>query len=139
MLSRPKARAPTAVTGVTHPGSLDRQYLFILFLKCTAASQRALWSASLLAIISCKPETELGALPSCQSKLQSLQRLHSGRDPATQSTHREARAKARPSFQGMQCRLCLLLNVGALTQCSSEAFKHQLQVPRPQRCHHMQL
>lgn len=46
-------RRGRAAADSAHPGRRDRQYLLQLFLKCTAASQRAEWSASLLARISC--------------------------------------------------------------------------------------
>lgn len=46
-------RAARELAPAPYPGRRDRQYLLQLFLKCTAASQRAEWSASLLARISC--------------------------------------------------------------------------------------
>ncbi len=45
---------------MTHVGSgRCRQYFEIMFLNCTAASQRALWSASLLSMISCGHTTQV--------------------------------------------------------------------------------
>ena len=64
-----------------HPGSRDRQYLLQLFLKCTAASQRAEWSASLLARISCRTRrpdgpsvggNSRGGMPGCNGMQQLL-------------------------------------------------------------------
>jgi hypothetical protein len=43
----------TGAWRTTYPVPLVRQYLLTQFFRCTDASQRALWSQSLLATIAC--------------------------------------------------------------------------------------
>lgn len=75
--------APAATRRSTHPGRRERQYLLQLFLKCTAASQRAEWSASLLARISCGRCAAMGCKSTTQPAAVGMQ-VGAGNNAASQ-------------------------------------------------------
>lgn len=134
--------------GCTHPGSRERQYLLQLFLKCTAASQCAERSASLLARISCsmgQAHSEASAAVGGGgggSKVidRAIAGLRVSQPPPPLSTvlpaHRQARTEARARFQLAQRGLCLLLGGGIVGERRLQASEHSTEVARAQggRC-----
>jgi hypothetical protein len=80
----------------THPAPLVRQYLWTQFLRCTDASQRALWSQSWLATIACAHTqhdlVSLLLLPPVLVHAAARARCQ------TQGTHSETGTEAGPSF-----------------------------------------